>query len=125
MYEQDYIIRMNNDAARMFAKIIFNKDIRFEQYGACDEQAEDVCSCKLFERIETDNISAIEEDLFQAIDERRKRSLERAVLFYTYLNEKDDDFLREHNYTRENIKEGFERIAKKVGIYDIIQTIYL
>lgn len=125
MCEQDYMIKMNKDAAKMFAKIIFNKDIRFERYQESDEQAEDACSCKLFERIETDNIPAIETDLFRAIDERRKRSLERAVLFYTYLNEKDDDFLQEHNYTRENIKEGFERIAKKVGIYDIIQTIYL
>lgn len=125
MYEQDYIMRMNRDAARMFAKIIFNKDIRFEGNCAGEGQAEDAYSGKLFERIEMEDVASVEEELFRAIDAKEKRSLERAVLFYTYLNDKDDDFLEEHHYTREDIKDGFERIAKKVGIYDIIQAIYL
>ena len=39
-----------------------------------------------------------------------------ALLFYSYLNEKDDGFLQEHNFSREEIKSGLEQLISRYGL---------
>ncbi len=46
-------------------------------------------------------------------------SLEIALLFYSYLNDKTDEFLEENNFCREEIKLGMENVAETFGLTSI------
>ena len=39
-----------------------------------------------------------------------------ALLFYYYLNDRSDEFLEEHNYSRDEIKSGLCDIVARYGI---------
>lgn len=39
-----------------------------------------------------------------------------ALLFYSYLNDKENDFLEKHNYSREEIKTGLRTVISQYGL---------
>jgi len=39
-----------------------------------------------------------------------------ALLFYSYLNDKPDEFLKEHNFSRDEIKLGLRDVTARYGI---------
>ena len=45
--------------------------------------------------------------------------LEIALLFYSYLNDKTDDFLEANDFSREEIKSGLENVADSFGLSSI------
>ena len=45
-----------------------------------------------------------------------KSGLEMALLFYSYLNDKSDAFLEEHDFNRIEVKQGLESITSRYGI---------
>lgn len=55
---------------------------------------------RLFEELECD-----EEGIFEA-----------ALGFYDYLNSLPEEFLEEHNYTRDEVKEGAQSLADRKGL---------
>ena len=46
-------------------------------------------------------------------------SLEIALLFYSYLNDKTDDFLEVNNFSRDEIKLDLENVADSFGLSSI------
>ena len=43
-------------------------------------------------------------------------NLEVALLFYSYLNDKDDEFLQKHGFCRDEIKLGVKELASRYGL---------
>ena len=43
-------------------------------------------------------------------------TLETALEIYGHINEKEDDFLEEHDYSREEIEEGIHRVLSMAGV---------
>ncbi len=43
-------------------------------------------------------------------------TLEIALEIYGHINEKEDDFLEEHDYSREEIEEGIHRVLSMAGV---------
>ena len=41
---------------------------------------------------------------------------EIALLFYAYLNDKSDEFLETHNYSRDEIKDGLKEVTIRYGV---------
>ena len=48
-----------------------------------------------------------------------ENSLEVAILFYSYLNDKTDDFLEANDFSRDEIKLGMENVADNFGLNSI------
>ena len=48
-----------------------------------------------------------------------KEDFEIAILFYSYLNDMDEDFLLEHDFSREEVKSGLQAILSKYGFKGI------
>jgi hypothetical protein len=42
-----------------------------------------------------------------------------ALLFYSYLNDKSDEFLENNNFSRDEVKDGLETIVSKYGLNSI------
>lgn len=126
MYEQDYIIRMNNEVIRTMVKLLLNKDI-----GAPIDRSEGTMKSENKKMLETsngqsgiDNIKKMEEEILTLVDADKEGALEKALVFYGYLNELPEDALLSQNYSHEKIKKGLKMVAEHYGILNVIDLIY-
>lgn len=126
MYEQDYIIRINNEVIRTMVKLLLNKDI-----GVPVDISEGVIKSENKKMLEAvngqsgiDNIKKLEEEILTLVDANKEGALEKALVFYRYLNELPEDALLFQNYSHEKIKKGLKMIAESYGILNVIDLIY-
>ena len=127
MYEQDYVMRMNRDVIRTIVKLVLNRDTDPPIDITSDElKSEDKrMLVSLNGQIDIGEIKKLEKEILELVINNKDNALERALLFYTYLNEQSDEFLLSNNFSRENIKSGLKFIASHYGISSIIDMIYL
>ena len=71
-----------------------------------------------------DNIKKMEEEILTLVDADKEGALEKALVFYGYLNELTEDALLSKNYSHEKIKKGLKIIAERYGILNVIDLIY-
>ena len=126
MYEQDYIIRMNNEVIRTMVKLLLNKDI-----GTPVDISEGTIKSENKKMLELANgqsgiedIKKQEEEILTLVDANKEGALEKALVFYGYLNELTEDALLSKNYNHEKIKETLKMIAERYGILNVIDLIY-
>lgn len=70
--------------------------------------------------IDAGKINEAENRLYDLIIATDMGSLETALLFYSYLNDKTDKFLEENNFRREEVKLGMENVADVFGLSSIV-----
>lgn len=117
MLKKDYLMDMIDDRGRLLTKILFHKETT--DYVVPEENSfgeADHLHIQLIELLQQGEINGAENRLLESIDPQDRRYLEAAIDFYVRLNRLDDDFLEEHQYSREEIKEGLEMVEKKYGI---------
>ena len=126
MYEQDYIIRINNEVIRTMVKLLLNKDI-----GVPVDISEGVIKSENKKMLEAangqsgiNNIKKLEEEILTLVDANKEGALEKALVFYRYLNELTEDTLLSQNYSYEKIKKGLKMVAEHYGILNVIDLIY-
>ena len=126
MYEQDYIIRMNNEVIRTMVKLLLNKDI-----GVTVDISEGVIKSENKKMLEAangqsgiDNIKKMEEEILTLVDANKEGALEKALVFYGYLNELPEDELLSGNYSHDKIKKGLKMSAESYVILNVIDLIY-
>ena len=118
MYEQDYI--------RTMVKLLLNKDT-----GVPVNISEGTIKSENKKMLEAangqsgiDNIKKMEEEILTLVDADKEGALEKALVFYGYLNELTEDALLSKNYSHEKIKKGLKIIAERYGILNVIDLIY-
>lgn len=119
MVEQDYIMRLIKEAVRMVLKLLFNIDTAspaIEQLEGLQRQG---VYNGLEQKLDEGAINEAEEKLFEVLDGSDKEDLKLAIMFYSYLNEKDDDFLSAHQFTRQEIKDGLVEVLHRYGVTGI------
>ena len=124
MFEQDYIMRAIKDIAKMLAKIIFNKEAKSDVSELLETEAEQETLEKLRQMIDEGEINEAENLLFGLTEESENSGLPIALAFYSYLNEKDDEFLLENNYSRKEIMDGLKMLLSKKS-YIFFLRIYI
>ena len=117
MYEQDYIIMV---------KLLLNKDI-----GTPVDISDGAIKGENKKMLEAangqsgiDNIKKMEEEILTLVDANKEGALEKALVFYGYLNELTEDELLSGNYSHEKIKKGLKMVAEHYGILNVIDLIY-
>ena len=126
MYEQDYIIRINNEVIRTMVKLLLNKDIGTPvdiSDGAIKGENKKILEAANGQS-GIDNIKKMEEEILTLVDANKEGALEKALVFYRYLNELPEDALLSQNYSHEKIKKGLKMIAESYGILNVIDLIY-
>ena len=118
-YEQDYVMRMIKDMVRELALVLFGKkDIRYEIPEENDRTDADNLYMKILHMADQGEINEAENILLTEIPEDTPDYHVMKTDFYQHISEYSDDFLAEHNYTREEILEGLESIAQDYGLLD-------
>jgi len=115
--KQDYLMRMIQDGVRFLGQLLLGKDQplyelpKEEHYNATDH---------LYSRIirlaDAGKVNGAENEMLEYIDGRELELLELALSFYQHLSEMDDDFLEEHDYSREEIRDGLNALARTCNV---------
>ena len=116
MYEQDYIMRLIKEMVRAILKLLFNIDTESPSSELLKDAEEKQTLESLLDMIDDGRIDEAENNLYDSIENMDKSGLEIALLFYSYLNDKSDEFLEEHDFNREEVKQGLEDITSRYGI---------
>lgn len=126
MYEQDYIMRVNRDVIRTIAKLLLNKDIDSPEISFSDElKSEGKRSLELMNgQTDMGNLHTLEQEIWKLMEEGQERALEKALLFYRYLNEQNEEYLASQNFSREKIKMGLMQISSKCGVDSVVGLMY-
>ncbi len=122
--EKDYIMRIIKEMARVLFSLMLGK-----KYVAVEMERNngyEVSGRKLNEllgMIDCGEINRAENLLLESIDYSDKQSVAAAALFYQYLSEKEEGFLTEHDFSKEEVLDGMNRLLQKSGYGDVIDIV--
>lgn len=121
MFKQDYVMRLVKEMVRTILKILFHidTDSPIDELLKTSEEKETLN--ELLDLVDKGNINEAENWLYDLISEGNQSGLEFALLFYSYLNDKPDEFLEQNNYSREEIKLGLKDISSRYGLDTITE----
>ena len=121
MFEQDYVMRLIKEMVRAILKLLFNIDTDSPTTELLENKEERETLENLLDMVDAGKINEAENKLYDLISATDINSLEVALLFYSYLNDKADDFLEENDFSRDEIKLGIENVADRFGLSSIAQ----
>lgn len=116
MFEQDYIMRLIKEMVRMILKLLFQIDTDTPTEELLSEAEQRETLEELLELVDRGKINEAENRVYELTSDGNAENLEVALLFYSYLNDKPDDFLEENDFSRKEIKEGLEDIVSGYGL---------
>lgn len=123
-YEQDYVMRLIKQMMQVLGKLIFHKkeetDVTEPTLTSSGDSETDI---DLFALADSGQINEAENLLYKHLDTSDLSQLKLAFAFYEHLNEYQNDFLEEHNYSREEILEGIKNIASEFGVSGLVDTL--
>ena len=119
--EKDYIMRMIKEMVRVLFSLMFGKkyvSVELEKENKYEVSGKNL---KIFlNMIDLGQINEAENILLDSIDYTNKNEVMAVALFYQYLSEKDNKFLENNNYTKEEVLSGFKQLLMKSGYSDLI-----
>ncbi len=119
-YEKDYIMRLIHGIVRMLARMIFGENIEDEGELVSIMDAAGREKNDYFRRmIDKGQVNAAEEKLFDLIEtaawgDRQKAAL--VIAFYDYLIGKDESFLAQADFSRDEIISGLQDAMRAVNM---------
>lgn len=122
--EKDYIMRMIKEMVQVLFSLVFGK--KYVSVELEDENKYEVSGNTLkyfFDMIDQRDINEAENLLLEDLDYTNKEEVMAAAFFYQYLSQKDDDFLRRNDYTKEEVLFGFKQLLEKSGYEDLVRLI--
>ncbi|MBS6521151.1 MAG: hypothetical protein KH359_11040 [Clostridiales bacterium] len=119
--EKAYIMRMIKEMVQVLFSLVFGK--KYVSVELEDENKYEVSGNTLkyfFDMIDQGYINEAENLLLEDLDYTNKEEVMAAAFFYQYLSQKDDDFLRRNDYTKEEVLFGFKQLLEKSGYKDLV-----
>lgn len=116
MFEQDYIMRVIKEMIRAILKLLFSLDTDSPTMELLSEEEQVETTEKLLEMVDAGKINEAENALYELTADGDRNYLAVALLFYSYLNDKEDGFLEAHGYSREEIGMGLKSLISRCGL---------
>lgn len=109
--ESDYIRTMIHEMVRSIIEKVFRADIsREEEAAAAPEYCEQYCRLCLM--IGEGKIREAERYLLDQLDADHREYFRMALLVYDKINEKPDEFLEEHAFSRQEVIDGLKYVVR-------------
>ena len=119
--EKDYIMRMIKEMVRVLFSLAFGKkyvSVELEKENKYEVSGKNLKN--FLNMIDLGQINEAENILLDSIDYTNKNEVIAVALFYQYLSEKDNQFLENNNYTKEEVLSGFKQLLMKSGYRDLL-----
>lgn len=110
---------MIKEMIRAILKLLFNIDTDAPSAELLKDSEDAQTLDELLDMVDDGFINEAENRIYEIIEQGNqgnKTDLKIALLFYSYLNDKPDKFLEEHNYSRDEIKAGLKDITAGYGV---------
>ncbi|HIV37467.1 MAG TPA: hypothetical protein H9913_08875 [Candidatus Blautia stercoripullorum] len=115
--KQDYLMRMINDVVRGLALVLTGqREVRYELPVEEERTEEEKLYARILEMADRGEINEAENILLGDFPENTPGYGIMVADFYQHLDEFEDDFLEEHDYSREEVLEGLESLAEEYGL---------
>ena len=119
--EKDYYMRIVHEMVRMLIRMVFGKDI-----DRNDEEAVPLEVMEQFRKLQAmiDNgeINEAENILVDGLKEGDRTYFEMSLLFYEKLSGKTDEFLAEHDYSRQEVVDGLKYVVNYYGYGSLLEA---
>lgn len=122
--EKDYFMRIIKEMVRVLFSLMLGKKyvaVEMEKdngYELSGKRLED-----FLKMIDRGEINEAENQLLDNIDYTDKENVAAAALFYQYLSEKRESFLTEHDFSKEEVLDGMNRLVQKAGYGDLLNIV--
>ena len=119
--EKDYIMRMIKEMVRVLFSLMFGKkyvSVELEKENKYEVSGKNLKD--FLDMIDSGEINEAENILLDSIDYTDRNEVMAATLFYQYLSEKDSEFLKNNNYTKEEVMSGFKQLLMQSGYTDLL-----
>ena len=119
--DKDYIMRMIKEMVRVLFSLAFGKkyvSVELEKENKYEVSGKNLKN--FLNMIDLGQINEAENILLDSIDYTNKNEVMAVALFYQYLSEKDNQFLENNNYTKEEVLSGFKQLLMKSGYRDLL-----
>lgn len=116
--KQDFVLRRLEDQGRFLAKLILGKDeasYELPEYEAMDNEVDRLYR-KILALADEGKINEAENLFIEELETGDQRMFEMGISFYLHLAHMDEEFLEDHQYTREEIADGMESLAEDFGV---------
>lgn len=122
--EKDYIMRIIKEMVRvLFSLMLGKKYVAVEMERDNGYEVSGRKLAELLEMIDRGEINKAENLLLESLDYSDKNSIAAAAMFYQYLSEKGEEFLMEHDFSREEVLDGISRLMRQAGYADVIDIV--
>ena len=125
--EKDYIMRIIKEMTKMLGALMLGKENSKSSIEVFEESRVEITRTKpnkYEDMVDAGQINEAENLLVKELDFGNMEEVFSAVLFYKYISEKDDEFLKAHDYTKEEALDGIRWLAEKTG-YGSVCKLYL
>ena len=124
MFEQDYIMHLIGEMVRAFLKLLFNIDLDTKESQIFNETEIAAEYDELITLVDDGKINEAENKLLDGLNSENIQDFKLALMFYSYLNEMDIDFLAEHDFSKKEIIDGLKQVSKVYG-YESMANAFL
>lgn len=122
MVEQDYITRKIREMVRVLLKMLFGIDTETPAAELLKEEEARKRLNGLLDMIGAGNVDEAENTLYGILEENSYENLEIALLFYSHLNDLSEEYLLEHDFSHEEIKDGLAELVSGFGLDDMAEV---
>ncbi len=118
--EKDYIMRIIKEmVSALFSILLGRKFVSVELELANKYEVSEKDLRDLLAMVDAGEINEAENLLLDGMDYANQDEVAAAALFYQYLSEKEEAFLLQNNYSKEEVLEGMKWVMQKAGYADL------
>ena len=119
--DKDYVMRVVHELIRTLIRLVFKKDIDRDVESAVPLEVLEQYK-KFISMIDDGQINEAENLLLDGLDKGNHAYFEMALLFYEKLGGKTDEFLQEHDYSREEVLDGVKYVVDYYGYGSLMEA---
>lgn len=119
--DKDYVMRIVHEWIRTLIKLIFNRDIDSDADAEIPMETMEQFR-KLQAMIDDGEINEAENILLDGLKAGNRAYFEMSLLFYEKLSGKTDDFLAEHDYSRQEVVDGLKYVVNYYGYGSLLEA---
>lgn len=123
LLEQDYIVRLIYEVIRTLLRLIFHVDIAKKNGYQFEVEYRQQQYEELTDLVRKGKINEAENRLLTRLNVYELQDLELALRFYAFLNEFDQEFLENNEFTRKEIIEGIEMVCQIYGYKRLTESL--
>ncbi|MDE5936341.1 MAG: hypothetical protein K2G83_02935, partial [Ruminococcus sp.] len=101
---------------KVLVKVLFNIDSETISSSLIQNRETKETADDLLRKTDSGNISEAEKELSELIKNRTMDNLLVGFVFYSYLNEKDDDYLEINDFSRDEVEKGINHLLSEYGL---------